>query len=604
MNVIVYVCAAGAAAAFFGPTLKCLPGLWHVRILYAVIRRKISCSPADRQALFKPDILKSRAPLFEIDTQFHKTNSSYFSDLDESRIRILSRLFPDCFAFGGKHLSVFMGGTSCTFFKAIAPFQKYEVRSQVLSWDDNSSSLLASTLYRWYHPQARVTNLYGAYHGWKGDWSTEIHRLHQQYGDYVRWTPDYLIINSSQAFQDIYGDGSKPLKAKNYIVLAHKAPSILTLREPKKHRPRRHRVTQALSDENVARLEPGMQEHIGKFCDQMCNEPGAWSPVRDMGKWCNYLLFDMMMSMVFSNPLRLVTESTYRHIPDVIHQSSRRQSIYLQSMKLALLGWMKLDEPFFPEEVKARDKFVVFLRNVLKTRYKRSLQEESAHDVYAFLKGGSDTTATSLAGCLFYLGRYRAAYDQAAEEVRSRFNSTEEVRLGATLKSCTYLRACIQEALRLSPAVGISLPREIPAGGLVINGSYIPAGYLVGSGIYAVHHKEDHFSDPFTFRPERWLPDRGGATDLKNHETKAYGPFSIGPRGCLGKGIAMNELMLAMAHVFFAMNFETLTADGDVVTVKGPVMSAVPGVTELPIQEYVTAQSEGPYVRYRRRDIS
>ncbi|KAH6871618.1 cytochrome P450 67 [Thelonectria olida] len=460
-------------------------------------------------------------------------------------------------------------------------------------------------------------------------------------GSFILWVSSKLSLLGSLGFrfsltqntagQYVYGYGSKTLKAKNYIVLAHKAPSILTIRDPKKHRPRRHRVTQALSDENIKRLEPGMQEHIGKFCSQMGDEAEVWSPTRDMSKWCNYLLFDMMMSMVFSNPLRLVTDTTFRHIPDVIHQSSRRQSMYLQSMKLALLAYFKLDEPLFPEAVKARDTFVAFLRNVLKTRYKRSLDEdaEPAHDVYAFLKAvskrsdaeelkpadlnaecatmiiaGSDTTATSLAACLFYLGRYRNVYNLAAEEVRAHFSNVSEIRLGATLNSCTYLRACIQEALRLSPAVGISLPRETPAGGVVVNGSYIPGGMLVGSGIYSIHHKEAHFSDPFTYRPERWLPDRGGAKDLANHDTKAYGPFQIGPRGCLGKGIAMHELMLSMAHIFFRFDFETVTREGKVITVEGSVASPIPGVTELPIQEFVTAQSDGPYVRYRRRNIS
>jgi cytochrome P450 len=127
---------------------------------------------------------------------------------------------------------------------------------------------------------------------------------------------------------------------------------------------------------------------------------------------------------------------------------------------------------------------------------------------------------------------------------------------------------------------------------------------LVGSGIYSIHHKEVHFSDPFTFRPERWLPDRDGAKDLVNHDSKAYGPFQIGPRGCLGKGIAMHELMLSMAHIFFRFDFETVTGEGKVITVEGSVTSPIPGVTELPIQEFVTAQSDGPYVRYRRRDIS
>lgn len=84
---------------------------------------------------------------------FHKTNSTYFSDLDESRVRLLARIFPHCFSLGGRGMSLVMGGTACTFFKPIAPFQRYEVRSQVLSWDDKwlyvGSWFLAPGASRW-----------------------------------------------------------------------------------------------------------------------------------------------------------------------------------------------------------------------------------------------------------------------------------------------------------------------------------------------------------------------------------------------------------------------------------------------------------------------
>lgn len=99
-----------------------------------------------------------------------------------------------------------------------------------------------------------------------------------------------------------------------------------------------------------------------------------------------------MMSLVFGNPLRLVTEATYRHIPEAIHQSSRRQSIYLHSMKLALLAYFRLDEPLFPKAIEARNVFVSFLRDALKTRFKKSLNSQGGgqcHDMYAFLQAVS-----------------------------------------------------------------------------------------------------------------------------------------------------------------------------------------------------------------------
>ncbi|KAJ5297716.1 capsule polysaccharide biosynthesis protein [Penicillium antarcticum] len=85
MSVTLYICAAGAAFAFFGPTFKCIPGMWHARVLYTIITGKILFKKS-RYPLFQPDVLTSRAPIFELDIQMHKTNSSYFADLDESRL--------------------------------------------------------------------------------------------------------------------------------------------------------------------------------------------------------------------------------------------------------------------------------------------------------------------------------------------------------------------------------------------------------------------------------------------------------------------------------------------------------------------------------------
>ena len=48
---------------------------------------------------------------------------------------------------------------------------------------------------------ARITTLYGAYHGWKGDFATVLYECHEKYGDCVRWNPNYLIVNSADAFQ-------------------------------------------------------------------------------------------------------------------------------------------------------------------------------------------------------------------------------------------------------------------------------------------------------------------------------------------------------------------------------------------------------------------
>jgi len=171
---------------------------------------------------------------------------------------------------------------------------------------------------------------------------------------------------------------------------------------------------------------------------------------------------------------------------------------------------------------------------------------------------GSDTTSTAMAATIFYLVRNSNALKKVTEEIRSAFNGVEDIVQGATLGSCTYLRACIDEAMRMSPSVGGLLPREVLPGGIDIDGETIPVGTVVGAPHYAIHHNEAYYSQPFTYTPERWI--RGAMNPLTGRETSeeevvkaqsSFCPFSIGPRGCIGKGLAYVEMTMALARTLY-----------------------------------------------------
>lgn len=46
-----------------------------------------------------------------------------------------------------------------------------------------------------------------------------------------------------------------------------------------------------------------------------------------------------------------------------------------------------------------------------------------------------------------------------------------------------------------------------------------------------MYRDENHFADPDEFHPERWTGDSRFADDDK----RAFQPFQVGPRDCLGK---------------------------------------------------------------------
>lgn len=210
----------------------------------------------------------------------------------------------------------------------------------------------------------------------------------------------------------------------------------------------------------------------------------------------------------------------------------------------------------------------------------------SQPETYSHILTGSDTTSTSLSGVIFYLTRNADLYKTVTKEVRNKFRSPYEVRLGPELNSCVFLRACIDETLRMSPPVGASLWREVAAGGAIIDGHAIPAGCDVGLGIYSLHHSQKYYENPDKFFPERWLKKRD-ETAIQMPMT----PFSIGPRSCIGKVLAMHELMLTIAVLIMKFEFRVAQEDWE-------------QNDEFMLRDHLTSSKNGPMVQFKIRDGS
>jgi hypothetical protein len=77
-------------------------------------------------------------PLLEIDFNLHKSNSTYFSDLDVARAYHSGVLFGPLFMpkAGGKRCNLVVGAVSCTFKREIKFNRGYEMFTKVAGWDE------------------------------------------------------------------------------------------------------------------------------------------------------------------------------------------------------------------------------------------------------------------------------------------------------------------------------------------------------------------------------------------------------------------------------------------------------------------------------------
>jgi len=167
---------------------------------------------------------------------------------------------------------------------------------------------------------------------------------------------------------------------------------------------------------------------------------------------------------------------------------------------------------------------------------------------------GSDTSATTLSGFFFYLCKNPSIYKKLVTEIRTTFDSVEEIEHGPKLASCKYVRACIDEAMRMSPPAPSELERVVRPGGYTIDGVFYPEGTNVGVPNWSWFHSEELYGDPNVFRPERWLVTEDNPVERVNELKRLFLPFLKGTGNCAGQKIAILQLTLAVCRTFWRLD--------------------------------------------------
>lgn len=167
------------------------------------------------------------------------------------------------------------------------------------------------------------------------------------------------------------------------------------------------------------------------------------------------------------------------------------------------------------------------------------------------INAGSDTTAISLRTIFYYLLKKPNYYKKLMDEIKSAENRGHFADMDICLVSWNeaqqlpFLDAVIKESLRIFPAVGLSMERLVPEGGLTIAGKFVPGGTIVGCNPWVINYREDIFgSDAAKYRPERWID----ADEEQQSAMKKYLlTFGAGSHTCIGKNISYLEMYKAVA---------------------------------------------------------
>jgi cytochrome P450 len=151
-------------------------------------------------------------------------------------------------------------------------------------------------------------------------------------------------------------------------------------------------------------------------------------------------------------------------------------------------------------------------------------------------------------------------YDKLCSEIRSA--DLSELVQWPEAQALPYFQACLKEAMRLRPAVGVNITRLVPPGGTELDGIKLPAGTRIAVNGWVLHRDQNVFGqDVERYRPERWL--EGGEEKAKWMERYMF-QFGGGSHLCIGRNLALLEINKVIPRLLRDYDFDLCDPDMEI----------------------------------------
>ncbi|KAL8920034.1 MAG: hypothetical protein Q9208_006489 [Pyrenodesmia sp. 3 TL-2023] len=357
-------------------------------------------------------------------------------------------------------------------------------------------------------------------------------------------------------------------------------------RDEKKHAERRRIVNGVYSMSSVLESEESIDSCTQLLCDSMLDFVTQQSVI-DLSLWINMYAFDVLGELFYGKTFGFMHErrdiggymkaidsllpafTIGGTLPSYLTKMYFLATVIISPSVRGALGAVKHIEEASKTAVERRGQELAaekdnrhdILRKMLEIDADRGGKINFTYqDIYveshSSIFAGADTTAIAINSILYHLMRNPAAYEKLTAEIDTAVtNGTISMPVAyAEAIKLPYLRACINEGMRLHPSVGLTMPRVIPTEGATISGFHFAPGYRVGMNGAVVQYNKDVFGpDADEFDPERWI--KGDAARME----RTMLVFGAGARTCLGKNISLSEIYKLVPQL--VRNFRLRLAD-------------------------------------------
>ncbi|GAA5859922.1 hypothetical protein JCM8547_004388 [Rhodosporidiobolus lusitaniae] len=429
-------------------------------------------------------------------------------------------------------------------------------------------------------PLAAATTEYWALsHNMRGNKYLRVHELFEKYGPVVRTGPNSVTLRNFRYLPLVYTQKWDKIAAYDGFRTNHGTPNSFSAIEQSEAQGKRRGVLPQYASACLVQWQDVFEAHLLEITKLLRNN-AAEKPVDVLGLVAHGLI-DILGEIVLDTQIGAVSDFA-KHEPNPMARAitmwPKRGTIKGQlhplvwklAEKVPSTGWQHLVRsdadlanfvaPLVSQaraklaagDVPTRPSLVHRLSTVTNSMTGEKWPEaDTTSECIDHFLAGTETTSTSSAYTMYTLANRPDVMAKLQEELDG-IMGLDEVPDIQLLARQPYLNAVIKESLRVFTAALGSLDRIVPAGGIVVDGVFLPAGTAVGLQSYTVHRAFEVWGDDaYEFKPERWLAE---TQEMK----AAFIPFSIGGRNCPGQNLAMFDLRLFIAVL--CRNFDVKAA--------------------------------------------